>query len=365
MTKKLEFDETDIEEGEFVDVGGEDISNLQNDVDSQMQSIFAEFGGDEHDDEFKIVVYRMVPNRAEREYCFACFPADLPIMEKIRSEYGSGRYEIWIRKNGKIFKRTALSIAETKKKIEPLTPVVSSNDSQLHGVINQLVDKVTAMQQQPSQGGDMFGAMMTNMVQMQQMFSAMQPKQDNQIDTLLQGIKLAGGLGSHDGGGDKEDSIYSLLSSVVNTFGEPIARAATQAQLNQPAGSQHIPGQPIPGQPIDPNATGNTAMNMMKIKLNFLLTQAKRNADPFVYADLILDQLTPEQVTGFINSPEAMSNMIKILPEITNHQPWFISLQTAINELLKEDTETPDGEIDANIPTKNKDTNDTTGNTER
>ena len=103
-----------IQDAEYKDIIGDfdDITDLQNDLDSQLDAIFEEFGGDENDTEYKIHVKRVLTERGEYEHCFSCLPSELPINDKIKNQYGPGRYMIWIYKNAKIYRRRNLIIAK-------------------------------------------------------------------------------------------------------------------------------------------------------------------------------------------------------------------------------------------------------------
>jgi len=336
-----------IEDGDFIDVNADDVSDLENDVDSQMRNIFSEFGGDENDTEFKINIYRLIKDRGEREFCFACQPSELPVMDRIRENFGGGRYEVWIYRNGRIFKRRNIIIAE------PLTkelPEKDENNDKSLTVINTLIEKMDSLKQEPAQTFNpqsMMETMLNSMMQMQGLIKMMQPPVQQQssindpILLLTKGMEIA----SEFSGGKSEKGLYDLMGDLVQTFGKPIADAA--GKMNDlPSVNPAI--NPVLNYP--PNIQGNfTQQNNMtqnneendmnlslKMQLKFLVKQAEQEGDPYIYANLIIDQLPLHTITTYINSPGAMDKIVLIEPSVKNYLPWFEELKREINNLLTE-----------------------------
>ena len=94
-TKQLGHD-GEVLEGEFAD-----ISDLQDDIDAQMDAIIGEFAGESGIDS-KIKVYKI--EKGKRNWAFDCVPEELPILERVRDIYGPGDYVSRVYVNGTLKK---------------------------------------------------------------------------------------------------------------------------------------------------------------------------------------------------------------------------------------------------------------------
>ena len=99
---------------EFTDAQSEDISALESDIDDQIDSITQEFGGDSRDTDYKISIYKIEEKQGKFGYCFSVVPSELPIIDRVREEFGAGKYESRIFKNKRLFH---LMLLETENSI--------------------------------------------------------------------------------------------------------------------------------------------------------------------------------------------------------------------------------------------------------
>ena len=88
-------------------------------------------------------------------------------------------------------------------------------------------------------------------------------------------------------------------------------------------------------------------MFMLKMQLNFLLSHAKADSDVGLYADMIYDNMGPEQIRQFIMRPDLKEFLTAVNPEIAQYWPWFERLKNELVAILTEEetpTHTKEGE---------------------
>jgi hypothetical protein len=87
---------------------------------------------------------------------------------------------------------------------------------------------------------------------------------------------------------------------------------------------------------------------MIAYYLGFLVSKAQADADPELYAEMVLDNLTDEQLIPMLNrGPALIDDFIAAVPAVANHRPWFESLIAAVTNALKVD-DTSDAQKDDN-----------------
>lgn len=76
-------------------------------------------------------------------------------------------------------------------------------------------------------------------------------------------------------------------------------------------------------------------MFMLKMGIRSLVAQAKRNADPALYADLVIDQVPPEDLANLLAQPDFIAVLAQFVPDVVNHRDWFTRLKAEIVEATK------------------------------
>lgn len=354
VDKLLESELNSIPEADFIDLAAEDVTDLQKDIDSQMDKIFQEFGGDTNDVEFKINVRRSIPNRGETEHCFSCLPSELPITDRIKEEYGSGAYEIWIYKAGKIFKRRKLNIAKALK--QPiLNPVNNNNDvSQLilamsennRQNMEQIKTLIAPSAKPPMDILQMVTVGTTLITALKEVL--IPPVQSNPMETFMQAATFMNDMKSE---GSKESNGFDMIGKLAQTFGPGIMDMSNKLAAHQPRIPAQLtqPAQPAetPTQPIQPtNQTAVTSMpdqltqqelGQLKQQLGMLVQMAHGGKDSALYADLIMDQVPEEYINKYILRPDVIPFLISVEPNIEHFKEWFVELHKHIDAAFTDD----------------------------
>ncbi|MES9901017.1 MAG: hypothetical protein ABW148_18625 [Sedimenticola sp.] len=344
--KRLASENSDEEtfdtDGETVIDGNfEDITDLQKDIDIEMSEIFQEFGGDENDVEFRIYVRKVIPNKAETEHCFICTPSELPVLDRIKNEYGPGTYKITINKNGKYFKRRKINIAKQ------ILKEVKEDNKNISGIFNNalvnqqqqtdryetllltLINKDTPNTPPPVDPMAMMVSMMGVMMQMKDFMTP--ANSGNNFSELLENVKLIQEI--TDGGSGGETNLLDLAKS----FGPGLIEATNKLAENKPV---QAPLQtPVPSK-VEPNEHAEK-MNMFSMQLNMLVNKASQNKDPALYADLIMDSISEIEIKSFLEMDDVIGYLASINPHVNSFIPWFTKLIEEINAALMSDEEEP------------------------
>ncbi len=361
-TKRLTGDHENIEEAEVIDATAEDVSSVQEVIDDELAAMFAEFGGDDIDAEFRIFVKRVIPNKGKLEHCFSAVPSELPILDKIRDEFGPGEYQVAVYNKNRLRKRRSLNIATPLKK--PVTELMRESKQDLAGLVatmaeqqRQTMQMVQESMRQPQQPAADPVAMMTAMMgAMVQMKEFLQPQQNNPMDMFVKGIEIAKDIA----GGGAEKNIHDSMISIAR---EALPMLAQAAKTEQTIKAQQLPQNPQanPTQPPQQQLTQQPEQNSMtpeqerafrefKLKVDFLVIKAAQQADPGFMADMVAELVSPEDIKTFIVRADALDYLAQFNPDVRAHAPWFESLQAELKQMFGM---APDS--DANLTTENED----------
>lgn len=357
---------TDAEFGNtaYIDSEFEDISALQGDIDSELNAVTSEFGKDENEVNFKVKLHRVLEKKGEREWLFDVLPSELPIMDRVKDEYGGGRYEASLFKNGKLYRKFHFNIANPRVNFVP-----KQNSSELSSIIQMLADnqekqfnqfkELILQVSKPAESKQldptaMMGGIMGMMLQMKQFLA---PAGNNNamggMEMFVKGIELAKDLTS----GDKETNLLDiardlLKSPLVETLVEKAGMQVPGKTVTAVPGSARLPGPvpgpaPVPGGPVsvapENNQPENMDMNFIEKKfiapqVNNLVNLAKAGKDPGLYAEVLIDNLPPTVTEDMINKYLANENIIedlsKLNPDVKNYADWFNAFKNAVQEIM-------------------------------
>lgn len=377
-----------------IDAEFEDISDLQNDIDSQLDSIFEEFGCDPNDMSIKCHVKKLVPDRGETEHCFTFRPSELPIIEKIKKRFGHGEYEIWIYKNRKILKRPKLRIAKeltgdgyydnnrissyhdreseslkmmlekqgeeiTRLRSEVLHGSNTSNSIEMMKNTMAMVKDVMTSTVQPALG---LPELMSVMLQMKEFNGS----NDDPVSMLMKGMDLAAGMNSLNNSDDnKQDSFLGLASTVIpalidmgretqqNSEKSHQPKVEQEGNVNQPNTNKQPNNQE--NKAVEESIIQNNLNNVMYI----LGTQAAKGGNIELYAEFIIDNVEDADLDLLIKVPNAIDLLNSNYPFVNNNRGWFERLLAEVKAICLEnstDQKNNDSENDTGSSINNSET---------
>ncbi len=344
MAKQLNGPRTgEVEDGDFIEGKHDDITALQGDIDAEVSRITSEFGADPNAADFKIKYYKIVPKTGKRDWLFDIQPSELPVMAKLRDEYGTGDYESHIYKNGKLNRKFSFGIlAPSLPKFQQPAPqtdmsgILRAMAEQQDRQFNQLKEimiQVARPAAPPVDIVQMMTAMVSMMVQMKTLAAPPDTGSgEKAIEMLLKGLEMGKDLGS-----DKPTGIMDIMGTVVKealpALSHMAASAANQQPRPQAPANTSIQSRPQPQPQIQGNQMGMQEM-VMKKYLEQLCVKAAEGRDPSLYAELILDNVPVNVLTGFLNNPDPISQMVALYPPASGYRPWLTQMMNEIRDML-------------------------------
>jgi len=341
----------DAEEVEFSEIPGhfDDVSDLEDDIDDQLRSITSEFGGEAGEVEFKLHVKRILKGKGEKAHLFVCLSTELPILDRLRDDYGGGRFEVWVNRNGRRFKRYVVIVEAPKEKI--LSMANNDNATMIMEGFGKLGELIAGQQNQAPPAFDpvsMMSQMMSQMMVMKEFLGGSSPAAlpvPAAVDPLaiverVMAIQnTLGGAGSGEGA-----TMADVMVELTRTFGPPIADLSMRAQAEHEKGAVGASAGVSPGMGgVRGGASAETGADdaslsvedkKMRSQLMFLVSFAKKNLDPAPYAQMVVDHSGDVRaLVDFVSDAAAIDKMILLCPAVEGYRDWFVELGECILEL--------------------------------
>jgi hypothetical protein len=213
--------------------------------------------------------------------------------------------------------------------------------AQMQENTNKLIAALMQQNQQPQRSTM---DMLQEMALMKQVLGGDAQRTDP-MEMVRTALSLAKEINPPEGGSGSMD----VLMKMLETFGKPIVESVAAMQsapqpvqrvAPPPAHSIRV-ANPLPLEPTVQPQPAEEIENMsfmLKQALGFLSRQAETDADPSLYAELVLDQVGPD-VGQYINSPEWFDMLTALQPKVATQRPWFEKLREEIKKLLTDDTD--------------------------
>lgn len=357
----------------IIDVEAEDISGLEQDIDSELSAITTEHGGDETDVEYTLKYYRLSDDNyqatsVEGDWMFDAHPSQLPIMNKIRKEYGGGKFRVRVyKKKGNarsiLYKKYAFGIAMPRRvetgDAEPgsMVQLFRAMIEQNQQNFNQLREVIQGARPAADQSSQL-DSTLSLLAKMKEVFGPPAAPQNSLKDAigLLRDVKEL--AGDSDGGGGAGTNIWDVIKSAINSpalgaVAEAVNTARQVAQRNlqhqpvfvpappAPVMAEPVPAPQQPPQPAEEQFSMNPAM--IRMYVGMMLDSARKGGDPGIYADLILEKVDDATIAEHFLQPMAIDRLIEAVPDVANYRAWFVTLQSMLMEAVNGGGEQPPG----------------------
>lgn len=267
-------------------------------------------------------------------------------LANLQERFGGGEYALTVLDGARRYvKRTTVAVAP------PLKPA-SAPAAEAAG-IEKLAQAITTQLQQQGQllqllvmqsrlGGG--GAAVTNQdpaTMRKQLLEEMQLMKgiigggqsvgpDKVLELVMKGMEIA-----KETAGAGGDSWPAIAGKAIDVLGEPLAQLV-QAQALAPAmPSQTSPASsPAAGARAIARPQPQQVNPMFKQYLSFLIGKAAADADPALYADLILDNVPEHLIRQFLADADPVAKLAAFDARVNQHAEWFRDLGRACMELL-------------------------------
>lgn len=322
-------------------------------------SVLEQLGGE--DEGAKVMVYRITDDRRKPDAFlrkFTCEEFARDGLETLQRIYGGGLYKISVYgSDGRLKKNPVINIeVPAGFKPEGVQSAQPDNTAALLGVMQSGFQKMGEMlaasfaqlNNRPQESRTDF---LREIVTMKELFAPQSAGGEaSAIEMLMKGLELGKSLTPRGEAGEND-----LLMGLMENFGKPIVEMAMskQAQESQvPPQSAVTANFPVPqnqppisqspqpqtaASPVQNNSlTENTMSNNFVVKqaLNFLISQAARDNDPYTYANMVLDQVDENTIEVFFAAPNWFEKICEINPSAARHRDWFERLKVEIMTLL-------------------------------
>lgn len=333
---------------------GEVLTEAQTDKAMAVDNWINDLGG--HDDA-AIVVYQVDPSSNKLEYIESLGVQEMTgpmLFEKLKNEYGGGKFRIQMRADGAIRKtQTVLIKKQPVKETEPggigfdlsslvrelkteqkdnstelILNMIQSQNQQFQSMITTIV---TAMGNNKSDAPafdpvTMQASMLEGIQKMQELAGVNKPEK-SPTDLILEGVKLVGAIrGDGEGGG--EANMYSVLQKAIGEFGGTIGQAMSMQTppLAPPQTAPALTDQTAPNKeaaPVGATLPEGHPLAPFEPFVDWMLGLAEKNANPELYAEVIIDQIGAEMAHAWLATDEGISALKENLPKTVPHENWL------------------------------------------
>lgn len=345
----------------IIDQTGDDISSdedIRTDYDKTIDYIKSAFNAGDDEERWHVTVH-MVNGTNRRggtePYLFTCSVEELPIQDRLLSQYGTGIFRCRVFRNGTGFKTfTVETLAAIKTPTHaPESPSLVQAIEAANQRTMQLVEQLTARPAPVAQPIDPI-EMMAKMLGMMTSLKTLLPEPAaGGMDMFTKGMELAASMAEKMNGGAGETGVLDLVKEVIRSpqVGEVLAGlvhrgAAPPGQLAAPSFQQQPmqPGArlaappPIPVAPPNPSGmTQEQSLTLINQQIAYLISRAQRGSDPELYAEFVLDNVPKGMIPQLLANPNVLTELQAVNPAMVHYLPWFTRLLEAIREMAQGD----------------------------
>lgn len=288
-------------------------------------------------------------------------------LDGVQSTFGPGDYRIRIYdQRSKVRKHKTFSIgaptidtlAARVSAPPAIDPVQLANQitQSLAGALAPLLQMVQQQQRGPSRED-----MLRELVVMKQIFAGNDSPRVDPLDLIQKVMSITRDVSPREG----ETGPYDVFLELTKAFAPVLMQGATRSATAPESPAPSAPPRPIapaapgapagaPGMKQSPQPEPEADDMKMKIAIAYLCEQAKRESDPALYAELVIDNMGDEAAASVLAMPEdqLLQTLAAHDSRVTLYSQWFRDLRVAMREILTddagEDTTSQNGAQDVN-----------------
>ena len=255
------------------------------------------------------------------------FPSDKYKPDEIylllRDKYGTGDYRVQLRENGKLRSNRLVSV-------EAPNIVSRGTNDNLSGVAEQMMAQIQRQnemiaqlfQQKPQENSEQ--KFLEKMLVYKQLFDN-GPSKSGGIQEILHTVSGLKELGINVGGintnDDKEDGFGDMLEKAT-----PILTTLLSQNQSRPAQQQRPQQRPTQYKPNPAPREDNSMSLKLKIGVATLVKAAKNNSPREMYADLIVDAVSENDIKNFLLNKDSFEKLKGVNREVEPYKEWFEDL---------------------------------------
>ncbi len=162
----------------------------------------------------------------------------------------------------------------------------------------------------------------------------------NPLEYLKIGIELAGkqteGKPEISEVGSNQNDVFITM---MEQFGPTFAAVMQERLKNPGATATAAPALPAPAQEqqaIEQQSAEEAGMKQMQMGLAFLVLQAQAGNPVETYAELVIDNVPEDTLQVLITTPDPVTELAKVDPNIEQFREWFTELIDSVKKLLSD-----------------------------
>jgi hypothetical protein len=333
-----------VKDGEYTEIHGEaeDVTELDDSQESELRGVLNDLNADPDAQSVYVKVFKFIDGYDKPYDCFKANVTEVDALtDRIRREFGSGKYRVNVIRNKKLFKIIDLPVlapldhspTQNGQQSETAAILRAMQESQAKQFeqLSKLFMERTGTVQGASDPVSMMTAMMGAMVKMKEFVSP--PQQSNGVELFLKGIEVAADMGNNRGESNFADIIRDAMKVIGPAVGETLANRL-------PANSQQAYAVPIMQQPETAAQPEKNEMNLQQMAvakfLKQLVDDAKSGFPPGLAAENIIHRLPESVIKEQLLNADTIDKLITINPEIQSVRYWFEELQGHLIEIAIE-----------------------------
>jgi hypothetical protein len=298
----------------------------------------------------------------------------------IREKWGGGKVRVVGFKKGRYFASVTLDIQDQPVKAQPVAPAidpVEMANAAEDRMIRMITALGTALKPAAAPAAPTITELVAALVGIKQL--APESPKTSELDSVLKGMELAHKLQSKDGETNWLDivrqglpMIQPVLDKVASNIPQPGARPRPPQlpqidPLSLPGAAQTVTATgPDAGNASQQSPAAETGesdvllilMPWMRQQLDLLIFQAKRDKDPELYAELLVDNIPDGVPLTKLREWLGRDDWWQILQQfhagVAPYQGWFTSLRdialATLDEMIGEETRIDETEVPGAIP---------------
>lgn len=370
-----------VEEGVIAEAEAEDEPTKEElDRELSLSNWIADLGGV---DDAAIIVYRIREKDNKQVYIDSLGAQEMDgpgVFQKLKNEYGGGKFRIQLRGNGRIQKTQTIEIEPPPKQppggelggmnlagiirelkttkdndsTELILNMMQSQNAQFQQMVTTLIAAMGNNSNQPVVDPMAMQTSLLEGIATMQKLAGVNDKAKDPTQLILEGVKLVSAIKESGEGG--EANIYSLLSKAVDGFGETLTTAMALNPSATPVAPPQLTAQPsslaaiadahktdpekapVLGQPTLPP---DHPLAPFEPFVDWMLSLAHKQANPELYAEVIIDQIGSETAHAWLATDEGIAALKENLPKTVPYENWLRAVGREIVLIIEEGPSEP------------------------
>ena len=343
----------------------------------------------------EVRIYSKDPDSQKLDYLFSttgdAFTSITELYDQLRDEYDGGVFRIHVRKAGKMYRNEEIRVRPPKRRgipdvppatiadtgggdmVNALAAVLERSNEQNREFMRMMIDTLKTSAPAAPDPAAMSQTILAGLVQMKELVGA-PASSGMDIESFVRIAEFTREMGGGAGEANGWDALKASISGLAPMLMQGMQGMAAMPGMPTPAPAVIPAGgeprrlshdiKPDPDNPVPATSTTDAPADIVdprELQARFeevfpmCITAAQRDLDPFVYANLVIDQLGLEVAVNMICQPGQLDAMLAQAPQLQQWRSWFDELVSAMLEEKEQRVHADGSQGDANTDAANGD----------